>query len=595
MLEVGGVFAGYTIEQQLGAGGMGEVYLARHPRLPRRDALKILRPELSTDPDFRARFIREADLAATLTHPHIVTVHDRGEHNGQLWIATAYIDGTDAAQLLRERYPAGMPADEATIITTAIAAALDYAHGRGLLHRDVKPANILLSQPDHTGQRQIYLADFGIARPLTDPNGLTATNTTLGTFNYAAPEQLTGDTLDGRADQYALAATTYQLLTGTTPFTSAANPIAVISQHLNTPPPRVSRLRPGLTNLDPILAKALAKNPADRYPTCTAFAQALIPGAQFIDASAPTRSASTPTPSVPSVNSPASSSWLPRPPSAGLVVGSVVVGLAVALAAIFVFQQREHSAPGSGSATTSVGALPVEKSTAGEPTTPPKPQSPSDIARMIVFLDPSGSGGDGSVLSRRVSNGRGGTAVCQEPPVVTPAGYPSHTFAWDTVLRIRQALHSLGVRTAMTRGNDDAIGPCGNERAAMANSLSPNASITIGASDQPGGGGFLIQYSSPPVESAQAKGTLDFAAIMRDALTASDYRPYTEAGSQGFEGTALFPELNLARYPTLRILLGNVRDKDDAGKMETSAGRQGYAEAVVRGIVDFLQTQPPRR
>lgn len=153
-----------------------------------------------------------------------------------MWIATQFLDGADAAQLLRDRDPEGMPVDEVVAITTAIADALDYAHGRGLLHRDVKPANILLAHPDRDGNRRIYLADFGIARPLDDPSGLTVTNFTLGTVAYAAPEQLMGKAIDGRADQYALAANASHLLTGR-PVYSDSNTVAVISQHLTEPPP----------------------------------------------------------------------------------------------------------------------------------------------------------------------------------------------------------------------------------------------------------------------------------------------------------------------------------------------------------------------
>ena len=266
-------FAGFTIVRPLGSGGMGEVYLAEHPRLPRRDALKVLLEAMTADGEFRERFNREADLAATLFHPHIVGVHDRGEFDGQLWISMDYIDGTDAGQLVRDRYPAGMPAEEVVPVVTAVASALDYAHQRGLLHRDVKPANILLTDPED-GERRIFLADFGIARQLADVSGITATNLTVGTVAYAAPEQLIGSDLDGRADQYALAATAYHLLTGA-PLFQHSNPVAVISHHLNMAPPALSDRRPDLAPLDQVLWRALAKDPAARFSGCGEFAAAL--------------------------------------------------------------------------------------------------------------------------------------------------------------------------------------------------------------------------------------------------------------------------------------------------------------------------------
>ena len=148
--------------------------------------------------------IREADLAAGLRHPHIVGIHDRGEYDGQLWISMDYIDGTDAAHLVEGRCPAGMPVDLVVTIIAAVSSALDYAHKKGLLHRDVKPANIMVADLD-TDDPSIFLADFGIARPLDDTSGMTTTNLTVGTVSYAAPEQLMGLDIDGRADQYALA------------------------------------------------------------------------------------------------------------------------------------------------------------------------------------------------------------------------------------------------------------------------------------------------------------------------------------------------------------------------------------------------------
>jgi serine/threonine-protein kinase len=272
-LADGEVFAGFRILRPLGFGGMGEVYLVQHPRLPRQDALKILPAEMSADPEFRARFNREAEMAAALYHPHIVGIHDRGEFNGQLWISMDFIDGPDAGRLLRDQYPNGMPPPEVVDIVAAVADALDYAHSRGLLHRDVKPPNILLTNPER-GRRLIVLADFGIARDAGDSNGLTATNVTVGTVNYASPEQLMGAPIDGRADQYALAATAYHLFSGS-PMFGSSNAAVVIGQHLNAAPPRLGDSRPALARLDPVLGRALSKNPADRFRSCAEFADAL--------------------------------------------------------------------------------------------------------------------------------------------------------------------------------------------------------------------------------------------------------------------------------------------------------------------------------
>lgn len=272
-LTIGDTFAAYRTLRLLGSGGMGEVYLVQHPRLPRQDALKVLRSDFSPDASFRERFIREADLASGLRHPNIVGVHDRGEFDGQLWIAMEYIDGTDLSQLLARHYPQGMPVELVLPIATAVASALDYAHKKGLLHRDVKPANIIVADLD-SDDPKIFLADFGIARYANDVAGLTATNTTLGTVSYAAPEQLMGETLTGNADQYALAVTTYQLLSGAPPFVNT-NPAVVIGQHLNTAPPLLGGSRRELGALDLVLTRGLAKQPAERFPCCQDFAAAL--------------------------------------------------------------------------------------------------------------------------------------------------------------------------------------------------------------------------------------------------------------------------------------------------------------------------------
>ncbi|SDE07788.1 serine/threonine protein kinase [Mycolicibacterium neoaurum] len=355
-LAPGATFAGYTIVRALGAGGMGEVYLAQHPRLPRQDALKILLAQVSTDDEYRQRFEREADIAATLWHPHIVGVHDRGESDGQLWIAMDYVPGTDAARLLRGDHPQGLPPQQVIQIVTAVAEALDYAHQRNLLHRDVKPANILICGPD-SGDQRIMLADFGIARWSDDVSGLTATNMTVGTVSYAAPEQLMGNPLDGRSDQYALAATAYELLSGTPPFRNS-NPAVVISQHLSASPPAIGSRRPELAHLDPVFTKALAKEPGDRFDRCTDFARAL--GHQLAgDTSEQTRLAPAPKkPKVPRR----------RPAAAILVAGVLAVLLCVAIVvAAFEFGRADDERPDAAPATTSS----TRPSTTTAPAPPP--------------------------------------------------------------------------------------------------------------------------------------------------------------------------------------------------------------------------------
>ncbi|MEV6275894.1 protein kinase [Nocardia sp. NPDC051832] len=269
MLEPGDVFAGYTIERLLGRGGMGSVYLARHPRLPRQTALKLLSRELYEDEEIRARFEREADLVAQLDHPNIVTVFDRGVEDEQLWISMQYIDGIDASSV----DPKKLPPQRAAQIVAETAAALDYAHRMNVLHRDVKPANILLAKG--AGRERVLLTDFGIARPREDTKQLTQTGTFTATLAYAAPEQLTGAKLDDRTDQYSLACSLYWLLSGSVPFESP-HAAAVIQGHLQQPPPPVSALRPDLPQaLDQVLGRALAKRPGDRYDSCVEFAAAV--------------------------------------------------------------------------------------------------------------------------------------------------------------------------------------------------------------------------------------------------------------------------------------------------------------------------------
>ncbi len=271
-LVSGATAAGFTIVRLLGCGQTGELYLAEHPRLPRQYALKILPADVSADPEYRFRFNQESDLAAALWHPNIVGLHDRGEFEDRLWLLMDYVDGTDAAQLLTDTYPEGMPPDMVIEIVSAIADALDHAHEHGLVHRYVNPSSILLS--NSADRRRILLAGFGVARRPDEINSLTRANLAIGTVSYAAPEQLMDDSVDGRTDQYALAGTAFHLLTRSPPF-AHMNPAVVISKHLNERPPRPSDVIPELIYFDAPFGRALMKSPTERFPRCLDFAKAL--------------------------------------------------------------------------------------------------------------------------------------------------------------------------------------------------------------------------------------------------------------------------------------------------------------------------------
>ncbi|MFI1914134.1 serine/threonine-protein kinase [Nocardia sp. NPDC020380] len=266
----GTVFGGYLIERVLGAGGMGTVFVARHPRLPRRDALKVLSAELSANTEFRRRFEREAEFAARLDHPNIVTVYDRGITEERLWIAMQFVDGTDAAALVR-RHRSELPPHRVVHILSEAAHGLDAAHRAGLLHRDIKPANILV-QPRPGFSDRVLVSDFGIAKAVDASTALTETGAVLATLPYAAPEQLTLTGIDHRADLYSLGCTVFELLTGSKPF-PRDTAAAVMAAHLQDPPPRASSINPALRPaVDAVIARAMAKHPDYRHSSCGALA-----------------------------------------------------------------------------------------------------------------------------------------------------------------------------------------------------------------------------------------------------------------------------------------------------------------------------------
>ncbi len=271
-LAAGSRVAGYVLEEQIGAGGMAVVFRARDERLGRPVALKILAPAYTADLEFRQRFIGESTAAAKVDDPHIIPVHEAGEAGGVLFIAMRYVPGGDVRTLLQREGP--LPAARAAAIISPVASALDAAHAAGLVHRDVKPANMLVDarpgRPDH-----VYLSDFGLNKGAVSLAGLTRAGQFMGTPGYAAPEQIEGRAVDGRTDQYALACTAFELLTGEPPF-QRDQWMAVIHAHLSQPPPLLTSRRPDLPQgADEVVVKALAKAPGDRYPSCREFADAL--------------------------------------------------------------------------------------------------------------------------------------------------------------------------------------------------------------------------------------------------------------------------------------------------------------------------------
>jgi serine/threonine protein kinase len=266
--HIGSELAGYRLETVIGRGGMGVVYRAEQIRLGRKVALKLLAPEMAANAGFRARFEHESRLAAALDHPNIVPLYEAGEAGGLLFISMRYVEGTDLRKLLDAS--GRLEPHRALDIAAQVAGALDAAHTRGLIHRDVKPGNILIAG----GSEHCYLTDFGLTKDTSSPVELTATGTFVGTIDYIAPEQIEGAKPTGRGDQYALACVLFECLTSRLPF-ARDDEISVMWAHLQDEPPTLTALRPDLpAAIDAVILRALAKDPRQRYETCTALVAA---------------------------------------------------------------------------------------------------------------------------------------------------------------------------------------------------------------------------------------------------------------------------------------------------------------------------------
>ncbi|MFD8786544.1 serine/threonine-protein kinase [Kitasatospora sp. NPDC059599] len=324
---VGRKVAGYRLEGEIGRGGMAVVYRAKDLRLGRTVAVKLLAPELARNEVFRRRFMHESEAAAAIDHPNIIPIFQAGEHEGILFIAMRYVDGGDLRALINRSGP--FPVDRATRLALQIASALDAAHDRDLVHRDVKPGNVLVAAgTDSEHPEHLYLADFGLTKKSLSLSGLTSVGQIVGTLDYAAPEQISGKPLDGRCDQYSLGCVVFEMLAGTPPFRRESD-LALLWAHLNDPPPALDEQRPDLpAPVAAAVARSLAKTPGERFESCRQFvAELRAATAPAGSAPSPWEAGGPPTRVVPAVarggphappEPPAWAAPVVRPPSAPL-------------------------------------------------------------------------------------------------------------------------------------------------------------------------------------------------------------------------------------------------------------------------------------
>jgi serine/threonine protein kinase, bacterial len=399
--------ADYEVIHQLGAGGMGQVFLGHHPRLPRRDAMKLLDPGVSRNEEFKTRFRREADLLAQLSHPNIVTLFDRGEFEGRLWITMEFIDGTDAAALVKTR--GRLSVALALALIEGAGAALDHAWRKHrITHRDVKPANILVAL-NGTDIDTVKLADFGIAKAAGESTSLTSTGITIGTVSYLSPEAIEGLDLDNRADIYSLGCTAFELLAGTPPY-SGNSITALMSAHLTRRTPDITSRAPGLPKaLNAVFDRALAKKPGDRYQSCAAFVADLRSAGNGrggsasagVTASAPTVAAPTAARPQPGTGDrkPVSSA---RRRSAAIFAAAVTSVLVVAAIVVALFAK-------SGTTQQIAPAAPRTQTT-GEPSGPVSKAPPAPSTTTAPAVPKAGFYGEWGQHSTSVTLAPDGTA-----------------------------------------------------------------------------------------------------------------------------------------------------------------------------------------
>ena len=388
-LQPGTEVAGYRIERTLGRGGMSVVYLAEHDWLQRKVALKVLAPQLAEDERFRERFVRESRLAASLDHPNVIPIYEAGASGGDLFIAMRYVEGTDLRTLLHEN--GALKPARAVAIVRQVAAALDAAHEQGLVHRDVKPGNVLLARQrgSEVGEH-VYLSDFGLTKRSASDSGITGTGQFVGTLDYAAPEQFKGGTPDARTDVYSLGCVLFECLTGQPPFTSE-NDAGLMYAHLQEPPPSVTANKANLPRgIDGIVATAMAKSPADRQQTAGALADDAARALGTGDSAVSATAGRTP---------------LHRLIPALAVAAALVVG--IVLSSLF----QGDATPGEPGASSEPGAQPT-------PTVPPTfrtvDRTLSDAEEQLLTYVPDGVSSECQPLDRdEPLHGERASLVCR--------------------------------------------------------------------------------------------------------------------------------------------------------------------------------------
>ena len=391
-LAPGAVLAGYRLVSEVARGGMGVVWLAEQAGLERRVALKVIAPELAADPSFRARFTRESRMAAHIEHPNVVPIYEASEADGRLFLAMRYVDGVDLRELMRREGP--LPPARAVSTLAQVAAALDAAHDRGLVHRDVKPANVLIE-----GRGHVYLTDFGLTKRVEASAAITRGGEWVGTVDYIAPEQVRGEAVGARADVYSLGCVLHELVTGRVAYERDSD-VAKLWAHVNEPPPSLAaEPLAEVRALDPVVARAMALRPDERFASAGELAQAaqdaLAGGpATVLDPTpppSPRPAAPAPAPTGPTAALPDAGAWSPAHPvppaharrSGGTAVAIVIAAALLALggiaAAVIATGALEDDPPAEPKTTDAGGGASGSEAGADEPTTSTEAAVPDDM------------------------------------------------------------------------------------------------------------------------------------------------------------------------------------------------------------------------